>query len=102
FIKRDNTCANLIAIVQPAPTVEGLGLGDLVLIHVIPDEAHNARELARVRISGPAFYLLRPDGHVGLAGTRLEAAAVARYLSESCIRTQGKSGEGVSENSKME
>jgi hypothetical protein len=53
---------------------------------VIPEDAHNARELARVRISRPAFYLLRPDGHVGLAGTRLETDAVTRYLSESGIR----------------
>jgi hypothetical protein len=57
--------------------------------HVIPDDTHDTQELARVRISGPAFYLLRPDGHVGLAGTRLEPSAVTRYLSESCIRTAG-------------
>jgi len=31
--------------------------------------------------------LLRPDGHVGLAGTRLEPDAVTRYLSASYIRT---------------
>src|SRR5438445_12935774 len=55
--------------------------------HVIPDDTHNTQELARVRISGPAFYLLRPDGHVGLAGTRLEPDAITRYLAESCVRT---------------
>ncbi|TMH52920.1 MAG: hypothetical protein E6H62_11495, partial [Betaproteobacteria bacterium] len=102
FQKLDDTRYNLIVIGQPAPSGEALELGELLSTHVIPDDAHNAQELARVRISGPAFYLLRPDGHVGLAGTRLEPAAVTRYLSESCIRTQGKSGEGVSENSKME
>jgi hypothetical protein len=90
FQKLDDTRYNLIVIGQPAPPGERLGLGDLLRIHVIPDEAHNARELARVRISGPAFYLLRPDGHVGLAGARLEPDAVTRYLSESCIRIQGK------------
>ncbi|HYT15380.1 MAG TPA: hypothetical protein VEL80_03215, partial [Burkholderiales bacterium] len=90
FQKLDDTRYNLIVFGQPAPPGEALGLGDLLLIHVIPDDAHNAHELARVRISGPAFYLLRPDGHVGLAGTRLEPAAVTRYLSESCIRIQGK------------
>src|SRR5436190_1121713 len=89
FQKLDDTRYNLIVFGQPAPPGEALGLGDLLLIHVIPDEAHNAQELARVRIPGQAFYLLRPDGHVGLAGTRLEPGAVARYLSESGIRTSG-------------
>ena len=46
--------------------------------------------LARAQISGPAFYLLRPDGHVGLAGTRLEVEAVNRYLAERHMRMDGK------------
>src|SRR5712691_4786081 len=86
FQKLDDTRYNLIVIGQPVPSGEALGVGDLLRIHVIPEDAHNARELAHVRISRPAFYLLRPDGHVGLAGTRLETDAVTRYLSESGIR----------------
>src|SRR6266513_2403637 len=88
FQKLDDTRYNLIIIGQPAPSGGALELGELLSTHVIRDDAHNALELARVRISGPAFYLLRPDGHVGLAGTRLEPDAVTRYLSESCIRIQ--------------
>jgi hypothetical protein len=49
---------------------------------VVSGDPANDRELDRARIPRPAFYLLRPDGHVGLAGGRLEAAAVARYVSE--------------------
>ncbi len=90
FQKLDDTRYNLIVIGQPAPSGEALGLGELLRIHVIPDEAHNAQELARVRISGPAFYLLRPDGHVGLAGTRLDAEAVNAYLAERQMRLDGK------------
>ena len=89
FQKLDDTRYNLIVLGQPAPSGNAPGLGDLLSTHVIPDDVHNAQELARVRISGPAFYLLRPDGHVGLCGTRLETDAVARYLSASSIRTQG-------------
>jgi 2-polyprenyl-6-methoxyphenol hydroxylase-like FAD-dependent oxidoreductase len=85
FQKLDDLRYNLIVIGQPAPSAAASGLGDLLSIHVIPDDAHNARELARARIPGQAFYLLRPDGHVGLAGTRLEPGAATRYLSESRI-----------------
>src|SRR3989440_9522551 len=87
FQKLDDTRYNLIVTGQPAPSEEASRLGDLLSTHVIPDDTHNAQELARLRIPAPAFYLLRPDGHVGLAGTRLEPDAVIRYLSESCVRT---------------
>lgn len=56
--------------------------GDLVRTLAIPDNAANAAELGRASISGPSFYLLRPDGHVGLCGGSFDTAAVARYLAE--------------------
>src|SRR5258706_5467006 len=89
FQKLDDTRYNLIVFGQPAPPGEGPALCDLLSAHVIPGDAHNAQELARVRIPAPAFYLLRPDGHVGLAGTRLEPDAVTRYLSDGGIRAAG-------------
>jgi 2-polyprenyl-6-methoxyphenol hydroxylase-like FAD-dependent oxidoreductase len=49
-------------------------------MHTIPDDAYNASELERAKIVSPSFYLLRPDGHVGLAGGQLEPGVVARYL----------------------
>lgn len=94
FQKLDDTRFNLIVTGQPAPPGKALGLGDLLRIHVIPDEANNARELARVRISGPAFYLLRPDGHVALAGTRFDAEALDAYLAERQMRLDGKAHTG--------
>ena len=79
----DDTRLALIVIGQPAPFREALKLGDLLQIHTIPADPVNDVELARAQIPRPSFYLLRPDGHVGLCGARLEAARVARYVSES-------------------
>jgi hypothetical protein len=67
----------------------------LIRVHAIPDDPANANELARIHITGPAFYLLRPDGHVGLAGCELEAAAVTRYFDEHHVRVDKGSAGGV-------
>jgi hypothetical protein len=86
FQKLDDTCFNLLVIGQPAPSAEVIGLGDLLRMHAIPDDSANTAELARVGITGPAFYLLRPDGYVGLAGTRCDAGTVRRYFEERHLR----------------
>ena len=88
FRKLDDTRFNLLAIGQAAPSAETLGLGDLLRTHAIPADVGNDAELARVHISRPAFYLLRPDGHVGLCGTRLDAGAVTKYVAER-LRVRG-------------
>jgi FAD binding domain-containing protein len=81
FQKLDDMRFNLIVIGQDSPPqIEGLD--DLLRVFAIPDDPVNERELARVGIPRPSFYLLRPDGHVGLAGTWLDPAAIARYASE--------------------
>jgi len=81
FRKLDDTHFNLIAIGQPAPAAEALGFGDMLRIHAIPADPFNDLELARAQITQPSFYLLRPDGHVGLCGVGLEAEAVKNYIS---------------------
>ncbi len=82
FQKLDDTQFNLIVIGQPSPPEGSLDLGALFRIHAIPADPINDVELARKQIPQPSFYLVRPDGHVGLCGARLEAAAVKRYVSE--------------------
>jgi hypothetical protein len=82
FRALDDTRFTLILIGQPAPPGGVPALGDLLRTLEIPGDPANDRELARARVPRTAFYLLRPDGHVGLCGARLEAASVTRYLSE--------------------
>jgi hypothetical protein len=36
-----------------------------------------------VSVACPAFYLLRPDGHVGLAGTHFDEDAVTDWLARN-------------------
>lgn len=79
---------HLLLFGQRAPAGAELGalaalaaLGGLRL-HAVPADADNAAQLGRARIGSPSFYLLRPDGHVGLAGGRLEPGVVARYLTQ--------------------
>jgi hypothetical protein len=54
--------------------------GGLLQVHAIPITAGNEAEQARVHVPRSAFFLLRPDGHVGLCGGVLDADAVRRYL----------------------
>ena len=82
FGKLDDTRFNLVVIGQPAPAASALPLGPLLRVQLVPADPANDVELARARVPRTSFYLLRPDGHVGLCGVRCDAAAVAGYLSE--------------------
>jgi 2-polyprenyl-6-methoxyphenol hydroxylase-like FAD-dependent oxidoreductase len=82
FEALDDTRFNLIVAGQPAPPDGVPGLADLLRVHALASDPANDRELARVRIPQPSFFLLRPDGHVGLAGTRFDPGAAGRYASE--------------------
>ena len=85
FAKLDDAPFNLIVVGQHPPSIQLPALGDLLRIHAVPSDAANDAELARARIPRPSFYLLRPDGHIGLAGAQLDVAAVHRYLAERMV-----------------
>src|SRR5262249_31652886 len=68
FQRLDDTRFNLLVFGHPAPSVAGLPLGD-AQIHVVPSDVENGAVLAAASIPIPSYYLLRPDGHIGLAGT---------------------------------
>jgi 2-polyprenyl-6-methoxyphenol hydroxylase-like FAD-dependent oxidoreductase len=83
FQALDDARWNLLVFGDPAAAPD---LGDRVVSRGVPADPENARALARVRIPERAFFLLRPDGHIALAGTRLEAAVIVRYLSDAGMR----------------
>jgi hypothetical protein len=80
FQTLDDTRFHLLVFGQPAPPELTAKLDDLLEVHAIPIDPVNGAELARARIPQPSFYLLRPDGHVGLCGRELPADGVVRYL----------------------
>jgi 2-polyprenyl-6-methoxyphenol hydroxylase-like FAD-dependent oxidoreductase len=82
FQKFDDTRFNLLLAGQPSPPEGAADLGDLLRIHTIPSDPLNDAELARAQIRRPSFYLVRPDGHVGLCGVHLDPGVVTRYASE--------------------
>ncbi len=82
FRALDDTCLNLVVFGQPSPAEAEFGLGELLRTHAIPDDEANGAELARAQIPRPSYYLLRPDGHIGLRGVRADAATIRRYASE--------------------
>jgi hypothetical protein len=86
FQKLDDTRFNLIVIKQQeTAAANAVSFGSLVRTLVIPECSENEQALARAQLSGPLYYLLRPDGHVGLAGTHFEAGAVTRYFADRNI-----------------
>ena len=70
------------SIGQPAPSEASVGMGDLLRVQTVHANPVNHAELARVNIPDICFYLLRPDGHVGFCGARLDVAELKRYLAE--------------------
>jgi len=80
FARLDDTRFNLLVIGQPVP--DALPLGDLLQVHAIGAGTSNAAALASAGIPTPSFYLVRPDGHIAMCGTRIDPAALERYVGE--------------------
>ena len=87
FSALDDTRFQLIVISQPAETAE---LPELAPTLAASDDPHNDAELRRARIPTPSFYLLRPDGHIRLAGARLDPSALSRYMREHVGLSPGR------------
>jgi hypothetical protein len=78
----DDTRFNLLVFGQDPLPRRALGaFGGMVRVHDIPASAANQAAIAAAGIPPSSFCLLRPDGHVGLCGARLDAEAIARYAA---------------------
>src|SRR5262249_34022831 len=84
----DDTRFNLYVFGQRAPAADTLPFGDLTRVHEFPSDAENDAGLRRVSIPTTSFYLVRPDGYIGLCGPRFDLAAVKRYFSDRLLMTR--------------
>lgn len=77
----DDTKFTLILVGQPVPAGGLPKMAGLLQVLAVPENPANEAELARKRIPSPSFYLVRPDGHVGLAGAELDVGALQHYAA---------------------
>src|SRR5262249_54055045 len=91
YHKLDDTRFNLLAFGQtPDAVTIPAELRDLLRVQLIASDPQNDADLARAGIPQSSFYLLRPDGHVGLCGAELKTSEIVRYLSERAgLRMKG-------------
>jgi hypothetical protein len=81
FQKIDDRRFTLLVVGQRAPlTVPGFE-GALNIL-TVSDNPENRHELERAMIPRPSFYLIRPDGYVGLAGKHLNLTTLADYARD--------------------
>jgi 2-polyprenyl-6-methoxyphenol hydroxylase-like FAD-dependent oxidoreductase len=79
----DDTHFHLISTGQAESPEDIAEFGELLRTHVVPSNTDNDAELARAGIPRSSFYLIRPDGYVGLCGARWDANAVRAYAQEN-------------------
>jgi len=95
FSRLDDTRFNLI-VVGHTPTPDDVAaLDDLVAMHPVAANPGNREALARAGIPTPSFYLVRPDGYIGLAGARLRRESLTTYLADNLRLSATTSPAGI-------
>jgi 2-polyprenyl-6-methoxyphenol hydroxylase-like FAD-dependent oxidoreductase len=79
FEALDDRHFNLLVFGQAAPALPDMD--GLLRVRAIPITAGNAAEQARVHVPPASFFLLRPDGHIGLCGRAVDAGVLRRYFA---------------------
>jgi len=83
FAALDDLRFHLLVIGASAPARMDVGGSIDIKVTSIPGDGANGAELARAHVPIPSFYLLRPDGHVGLCGTgEPDAAEIRAYVTD--------------------
>jgi hypothetical protein len=76
FERLDDTRWTLLVIGHAAPTTTALP------VLTAAADPRNDQTLASVHIPQPSFFVLRPDGYIGLCGTALASDTLARYFTQ--------------------
>jgi 2-polyprenyl-6-methoxyphenol hydroxylase-like FAD-dependent oxidoreductase len=77
FERLDDTRWTLLVFGQPAPAAR-----PVCDVFAPVAGAANTRELQRAGVPPRSFFLLRPDGHIGLCGTTFDDESVQRYFAQ--------------------
>jgi hypothetical protein len=83
FQRLHDTRFNLLVFGQTVPSATLVEqFGDDLRVHAVPASSTNDAALSHERIPSVSFYLLRPDGHVGLCGSKVSMSVIWTYLAE--------------------
>ncbi len=94
FKKLSDLHFNLLVFGQDDLSQESAIARDLLRIHFVPSDTSNDAELARLNIPQSSFFLIRPDGYIGLCGNRLNKEALESYFANYAA-TLGDAAEKV-------
>ncbi len=92
YDKLDDTRFTLLVLGVALPPETISLLRKMADVIVIPSGGRNAEAFAAAGLQAGSYYLLRPDGHIGLCGEQPDLATIERYLASKIGLTRPGSG----------